>query len=271
MKIVCLIAPAPHTIHFVNRIHDRFPVALVVLEEARDGRDPMVRKLIRVASPRTGLAAIRDRLRSGERHRLNRDILGSSSAALNPEIELMRVSSVNAPEVQARLSAERPDVIVDHGTSIVREPVIATAAAALNLHWGLSPYYRGVRCTEWALINWDPFNIGVTIHELTLNIDGGPIWAQERAEIAPSDVVHSVNMQLTRRGTGLAIRAIESIAAGKPTPPQPQRREIGYLTLSRQWTPQLSSQIRHIERNGLIARMLKNPARAALPIVELPG
>jgi methionyl-tRNA formyltransferase len=269
VKIVCLVAPAPHTFHFVNRIHERTPVSLVVWEEAQPQTTPPLRKRIqRLASPAAVMGAIGAASRAGERRRVTYSILGESARALDPSIEVMRVTSVNAPEVRARLEREKPDVLVDHGTSIVRDHVIATAPTALNLHWGLSPYYRGVRCTEWALINWDPYNIGVTIHELTLNIDGGPIWAQERAEVQPGDGVHSLNMQLTRRGTGLVINSLAAIASGQAPPSQPQERGIGFLTLGRQWTPALSAQIQHIERNGILANMLRHPARRALPIVE---
>ena len=268
-RIVCLIAPAPHTIYFVNRIHQKHPVSLVVSELGTPSSVPMHRRLRRLASPRAASAAIRERLRDPEHHRAAEErIFGRAAARLDPAIEVMEVASVNEPGVAVRLAAEKPDVLIDHGTSIVKPPVLSTAAFALNLHWGLSPYYRGVRCTEWALINWDPYNIGVTIHQLTQQIDGGPIWAQERATVAPADDVHSLNMQLTRRGTDLAIRTLDALARGSAPPPQPQRREIGFLTLSRQWTPELDAQVAHIERGGLIARMLEHPARQALPIVE---
>jgi hypothetical protein len=81
--------------------------------------------------------------------------------------------------------------------------------------------------------------------------------------------VHSINMRLSREGTKLTIRAIEALTAGRAPPVQTQRREVGFLTLSRQWSPHLSAQVRHIERNGLLERMLKYPSRPALPIVEL--
>jgi hypothetical protein len=163
-KVICLISPAPHSIYFVNRIHERFPVALVIWEEGKRAPFSVRQKLARAAaSPMSVVGAFEERLTNrGKRHEIEQRIFGPSSAKLHDGIEVMRVASVNDPSVLARLSAERPDIVVDHGTSIVRDPILATAAVALNLHWGLSPYYRGVQCTEWALINWDVHNIGVT-------------------------------------------------------------------------------------------------------------
>ena len=141
---------------------------------------------------------------------------------------------------------------------------------ALNLHRGLSPYYRGTYCTEMALVNWDPYNIGVTIHKLTRIIDGGSILAQERPIIENGDTVSSIDMQLTQLGTELISRVIDKIEAGEELHPEKQDVSLGFLTLNRHWSKHLRKQIRYVEKNNLIQQMLKKPARKKkLPIVEL--
>jgi methionyl-tRNA formyltransferase len=138
------------------------------------------------------------------------------------------------------------------------------------LHWGLSPYYRGVFCTEWALINWDPYNIGVTIHRLSNIVDGGDILAQARAEVTAADTAHSINMQLTVLGTALVIEALNRNAAGQAYEFVRQDLSRGHAVYRRQWSDQLSRQITHIERHGLIGAMLRKPSRPErLPVVSL--
>ena len=46
---------------------------------------------------------------------------------------------------------------------------------AINLHIGLSPYYRGSACNFWALYDNKPNYVGATIHLLDHNIDSGNI------------------------------------------------------------------------------------------------
>jgi methionyl-tRNA formyltransferase len=257
--------------YFVNRINEIHPVMLAVVEL------PSLKKTLKKKLTTAGLAGVLESLRNKVYQRMNRKrhiedynkYFGSKWHGLDPRIEIIEVENVNDVRVQARLEREKPDVVLDHGTSIVRKHILRTVDLALNLHWGLSPYYRGTACTEWALINWDPLNIGVTIHKLAKAIDGGDIFAQARADVSSDDTVHSINMQLTRLGTELIIEALNRIKAGETLAFQPQDRSRGYLTTNRQMTKSIRRQIEHIEKCGVVRLMLKKPARRQrLPIVE---
>lgn len=46
---------------------------------------------------------------------------------------------------------------------------------AVNLHLGISPYYRGSSCNFWALYDNRPEYVGATIHMLSKGLDSGPI------------------------------------------------------------------------------------------------
>jgi len=190
--------------------------------------------------------------------------------ALDAAIPCLETDDINSDVVSSRLSELQPDLVLDHGTSIVKDHILDKAAMALNLHWGLSPYYRGTHCTDWALINWDPYNIGVTIHRLTRDIDGGGIVAQRRAEIKPNDTLHSINMQLTCLGTALMLEAIDRLRNGGRLRFEGQDLSLGYLTYLRQWNRLLDKEIEYIEKNDLIGVMLKSPSRnERLPIIGM--
>jgi methionyl-tRNA formyltransferase len=271
-KIVCLIRSDPAFVYFVNRIHERHKVSLVVVES------PSFKRRLVTQINSNGIPGLVEALRHQVSRRINRKThvsaydkhFGDKWKSIHPEIPVLRVDHINSPAVYERLKKERPDLILDHGTSIVKDHILDTSALALNLHRGLSPYYRGTYCTERALVNWDPHNIGVTIHKLTRIIDGGSILAQERPIIENGDAVGSIDMQLTQRGAELIIRAIDKIDAGEELQFHKQDISLGFLTLNRHWTKHLRKQIRHVERNDLIAQMLKKPARKKkLPIVEL--
>ena len=61
---------------------------------------------------------------------------------------------------------------------------IAKCRRILNLHNALLPRYRGIAPINWALKNRESEH-GVTIHEITPEIDAGPIVAQLRYLIHP--------------------------------------------------------------------------------------
>ena len=46
---------------------------------------------------------------------------------------------------------------------------------AINIHMGLSPYYRGSSCNFWALYDGRPSYVGATIHLLSRGLDNGDI------------------------------------------------------------------------------------------------
>ena len=46
---------------------------------------------------------------------------------------------------------------------------------AINIHMGISPYYRGSSCNFWALYDNKPSYVGATIHTLSKGLDNGDI------------------------------------------------------------------------------------------------
>ncbi len=274
MKIICLIGGRPQHLALVNRVHARHPVALAVIEGRQWSGLQGVKNRLR-SRLATGRAA--GRVPTKVRTRAEAGVYDAQFAHdwhdLHPDIPVLWADAINADSVRDRLAAEQPDVLLDHGTAIVKPAVIDTAPLALNLHWGLSPYYRGTRCTQWALLHHDPLNIGVTVHRLAQKIDAGDILGQRRATIEPPDTVLSINMKLTALGTAIVLAALDDLAAGRELTFAEQDLTRGYLTLNRQWSGDLGRHVAKLVRAGGVARMLERPARRrALPIVEFgPG
>lgn len=268
MKVAALIRDRPHTRYFVNQIHEAHELSLVVVEAP--GSTKRLSSILKKRGVRGLAETIVRRSASRERMRRLSDTFGEEWKRINPAIPVLIADSINAPEVRDRLHALAPDLLLDHGTSIVGDHVLDTAGLALNLHWGLSPYYKGVACTEWALLNWDPYNIGVTIHVLSKHIDGGHIVAQERVEVKPGNRVEDINHRITATGTQLVKRIIAQLRNGEIPDCVPQRSGEGQLFLKMHFSKHLQDQIRYIENQGIIEHMLARPSRKErLPIIQL--
>jgi len=67
------------------------------------------------------------------------------------------------------------DVIVVFGASYIKAPLIdrLIEKQALNIHMGISPYYRGSSCNFWAAYDGSPGLVGATIHLLSRGLDSG--------------------------------------------------------------------------------------------------
>ena len=105
-----------------------------------------------------------------------------------------------------RMRALAPDVVLVFGTSLLKQPLIdAFAGRIINLHLGLSPYYRGAGTNFWPLVNGEPEYCGATIHFLDAGVDTGPIIAHARPAVAVGDGPHDV-------GNKTIIAAVEALA-----------------------------------------------------------
>jgi methionyl-tRNA formyltransferase len=58
------------------------------------------------------------------------------------------------------------------------------------VHGGLSPWYRGAITHFWPSYMLEPEYTGMTLHELTSNIDGGNIIHQTISELNSNDGIH---------------------------------------------------------------------------------
>ena len=71
--------------------------------------------------------------------------------------------------------ALQSDVYVVFGASYIKGWLIdfLVEHRAINIHMGLSPYYRGSSCNFWALYDNNPSYVGATIHLLSKGLDSG--------------------------------------------------------------------------------------------------
>ena len=72
---------------------------------------------------------------------------------------------------------------------------IDAAPLALNLHPSLLPKYRGASPIFWAIRNGEK-QTGLSLHELTTQVDQGRLWAQMSVDILPSETQGSLRKKL---------------------------------------------------------------------------
>ena len=93
----------------------------------------------------------------------------------------------------------KPDVILCFGCSILKKSFVNRFKGKLiNIHLGLSPYYRGQGTNFWPFVNNELQFIGVTFHHIDYGIDTGPIIHQVRAKILKGDNIHTIGNRLIR-------------------------------------------------------------------------
>lgn len=93
----------------------------------------------------------------------------------------------------ARLEAARPDILCLAGfMRILTEGFIARwRGRMLNIHPSLLPKYRGLDTHARALAAGDAEH-GCSVHEVTAELDGGPVLGQARLAVGPQDTAESL-------------------------------------------------------------------------------
>jgi folate-dependent phosphoribosylglycinamide formyltransferase PurN len=121
----------------------------------------------------------------------------------------------NDPAEIERMEAADADVVLVFGTGLLKAPIIERfTGRILNIHLGLSPYYRGAGTNFWPLVNGEPELCGATIHFLDAGVDSGPIVAHVRPEIRPDDGPHDIgNRTIQAAASALAAAAAAHVNA----------------------------------------------------------
>ena len=71
----------------------------------------------------------------------------------------------------------KSDIYIVFGSSYIKGELVdfLVKQKAINIHMGVSPYYRGTDCNFWAVYDDNPHLVGATIHMLSKGLDSGPM------------------------------------------------------------------------------------------------
>ncbi|MBO8219515.1 formyltransferase family protein [Prochlorococcus marinus] len=117
---------------------------------------------------------------------------------------MIKKGEINDKYIIEKIIKINPDLIVCYGSSLIKEELINVFENRfLNVHLGLSPYYRGSGTNIWALINNEPHMVGATFMYLNKGIDTGKIIHQIRASIFLGDGPHSIGNRLIKEMSNL--------------------------------------------------------------------
>lgn len=108
--------------------------------------------------------------------------------------------AINQPQYIEEIVRLNPELIITYGCSIIEPPLIqAFPKRIINVHLGLSPYYRGSGTNYFPFVNNEPQFCGVTFMWIDEGIDTGEIIHQMRAKVCLGDNVHTIGNRLIKQ------------------------------------------------------------------------
>jgi len=180
--------------------------------------------------------------------------------------------SVNDDDVYDEITDLDPDLLVAYGCSIVDDPLLSEYQGRfLNLHLGLSPYYRGTGTNFWPLVNGEPEYVGATFMHIDKGVDTGEIIHQLRARVYPGDSPHDIGNRLIADAGQLypeLVRRLDKLESLE----QLEADDEQYYTTS-DYSVEATKTLYENFENGLVADYLRDyDARVSeVPILKNPA
>ena len=143
--------------------------------------------------------------------------------ALELNLPIMQPEKLRAPEAMDQLRAWAPDLIVvaAFGQILKKEVLDLPKYGCINVHASLLPRWRGAAPINAAILAGDE-ETGVTIMQMDVGLDTGPMLAKSSIRIKPDDTTDSVLAALSTLGADLLLETLPEYIDGKLTAqPQP--------------------------------------------------
>ncbi|OGS37024.1 MAG: hypothetical protein A2293_15465 [Elusimicrobia bacterium RIFOXYB2_FULL_49_7] len=130
-------------------------------------------------------------------------------------IEIER-GEINSTRIFDWIQQKMPGLLLVYGTGIIKGGLFDSFRdKMINMHLGLSPYYRGAATNFWPLVNNEPECVGVTIHMLSDVVDGGAIIKQGRPDMSPTDTAHDIGCKTIIRGLEALADTAKKFSSGQ--------------------------------------------------------
>lgn len=149
------------------------------------------------------------------------------------------------------------DLMLDYGSGILENDILDILPEwKINLHGGISPYYKGSATLLWPFYMQQPELVGMTFHLLTKNIDGGEIIHHSRPEMFENDSVSDIGCRAVIKASEDIVLLLKKFNKIRNFKLYPQKG--GKLFLEKDYKPSIIKIVNLLFKNNLISEYLKN-------------
>ena len=143
---------------------------------------------------------------------------------------LIRMGDLNLISHDVFGEALDSDIFIVFGASFIKGPLceFLVSRGCLNIHMGISPYYRGTATNFWPLFEGAPEFVGATIHLLTKGLDSGPILFHALPPAIPVSAFDLGMKAVFAAQQGLRQHVVEGTLAGLSAERQDRTLERRY-------------------------------------------
>ena len=156
-----------------------------------------------------------------------------------PDCEVIAIErkSLNSSNVQTILKQD-VDLLLSYGCHMLSEETLECVKGhAWNIHGGLSPWYRGAITHFWPSYLLQPQMTGMTVHELTQQLDAGDVIHQNVADLVRGDGLHELSCRAVSKMGDELPTLIQKLHSNQPIEAN-SHKTTGKLWLGKDWRPE---------------------------------
>ncbi len=147
-------------------------------------------------------------------------------------------TELNDVKVEKFIKDVSGECIFSYGPDLFKENILnCVNGFALNLHGGLSPWYKGAATMFWPFYFLEPNFVGATLHFITKKIDAGNIVHQIVPKLEHGDTMHRVACKAVVAAAE-ECREVFRIIDMKGWSEGEKQRGNGKLFLEKDWRPE---------------------------------
>lgn len=274
MRIGILTSVDTRHRHFVRAIQRHANVVAVVYEQT--GYSPARAEPLGLTTREKEIVAGHYR----ERTRQEELFFGHDSEFVEPGegccVMHLERGTLNSSETVRFLASAGPEAVLVYGTNLVKPPLLGHFSCPfINLHLGLSPYYRGTATNFYPLLNEEPQFVGATIHLIDSGIDSGAIFRHARPVIVADDQPHTIGCKALAAGIEAMLSVLRDVENDKARALPQWKPNHSRLYLRKDFHPRHVVELYKKLEDGLIPRYVAQAdelsSRVRLILGDAPG
>lgn len=178
---------------------------------------------------------------------------------------------LNGPQVHEFMRKHPADVVISYGCHKLSAETIALNPHArfINIHGGLSPWYRGTITHFWPVYFLEPQMVGFTLHDTEQALDGGAILLQNSYQPVRGDTTHYIACRTTVDFAKLLTQRL-SQWQGETIPAGIKQKSTGRLFLTSEWRPEHLRLIYDLYNDAVVDALLDGEIQGrTVPLIDV--
>jgi folate-dependent phosphoribosylglycinamide formyltransferase PurN len=257
MRLLVIVGTQLRHQYFLSQLHKHFELVGVILYERSLVQPPKISlehfEQSDLDFEKTHLNFLKEQEKTVFAEAVSKNSLNDSNV-----LEVSSRKQLNSADAIEWVRACKADAMIDYGSGILSNDLLdALPEWKINLHGGLSPYFRGSATLLWPFYMQQPELAGITYHLLSSKVDGGEILQHARPSLRAGDKVYEIGTRAILEGTEVGVKLLQKLASNGSLE-KTKQWSAGKLFIERDYKPSHLKVVYQLFKDGLIERYLES-------------